>query len=268
MTRSARRAAFLRRLAHIPPFTSQRLRRWLLRTNRAFKRQRRHAFECLGSARYSRPAPRMQEALEPHLPACGFFVEAGAHDGYTGSNTYFLERFCGWSGVLVEPIPELYRRCLRERPGSTVINCALVSVEFQQPDVVMRYGGSQSVVKGAWAEVADEGRPASQLEWSRRGCSHGWEQPYDVRVPARTLTSVLDEADAPRIDLLSLDVEGYELEVLRGLDIDRYRPGVVVVEFFETFARHSLRDIELLLGPGYECLERLSASDWAYRRRD
>ena len=48
----------------------------------------------------------------------GFFVEAGANDGYRQSNTYLLERARGWTGILVEAIPDLARRCARERPRS------------------------------------------------------------------------------------------------------------------------------------------------------
>ena len=41
----------------------------------------------------------------------GVFVEAGANDGYAQSNTYYFERMRGWSGVLIEPVPELAHHC-------------------------------------------------------------------------------------------------------------------------------------------------------------
>jgi hypothetical protein len=78
--------------------------------------------------RYSQPAlfgmDRRLEALMP-WPG-GTFLEAGAHDGYTQSNTYFLEHHRGWSGVLVEPVPELRAKCERRRPRAQVFGCALV----------------------------------------------------------------------------------------------------------------------------------------------
>ncbi len=57
-----------------------------------------------------------------HRPR-GYFIEVGAYDGVTISNTYFLERM-GWSGVLIEPIPEACQRAADERPRSRVIHAA------------------------------------------------------------------------------------------------------------------------------------------------
>src|SRR3712207_4024508 len=55
----------------------------------------------------------LDRRLLSHMPATGFFVEAGANDGIDQSNTYYLESRCGWSGILVEPfgpLAELARR--------------------------------------------------------------------------------------------------------------------------------------------------------------
>src|ERR1700686_634655 len=88
---------------------------------RAVKRARRRALETLGSDRYSHPAyDDLDRKLAAYLPERGgTFVEAGAFDGYWGSNTYWFERFRDWSGVLVEPLPEMAERARRERPRSS-----------------------------------------------------------------------------------------------------------------------------------------------------
>jgi len=97
------------------------------------KRRRRKVCESFGSGRYSRPALyEIDRKLEKYLPyENGFFVEAGANDGYTQSNTYYFEKMKGWSGVLVEPIPQLYRKCVKERSNSVVFNCALVPLNYE-----------------------------------------------------------------------------------------------------------------------------------------
>lgn len=103
--------------------------RLLFRARRAFYDAggpywRNRLFAALGSQRYAWPAllnldRRLAELVDP---GPGTFVEAGAHDGFTQSNTYWLERHGGWSGLLVEPVPSLARRAARRRPRSRVVN--------------------------------------------------------------------------------------------------------------------------------------------------
>jgi FkbM family methyltransferase len=242
----------------------------LIDGHRRYQRGRRRLYERLGSDRHSRPAAwDIDRQLERFLPARnGVFLEAGAHDGFTESNTYHLERFKGWSGVLVEPIPQLFRECVAERPRSQVFNCALVTEDRPGAEVMMLYGGTQSTIKGAWGELLREGsEPVPQESWSAWGCRPGWDEPYEVSVPARTLGSVLEEAGVSEIDFFSLDVEGYEAQVLGGLDFDRYAPRCILIEMYEEFGA-SREDVEAALDGRYEQAGRLSPVDVLYVRRD
>ena len=69
----------------------------------------------------------------------GFFVEAGANDGVSQSNTLYFERYLGWRGLLIEPIPELWEKCRRNRPKAIVEKCALVSLNYPEREIDMRY---------------------------------------------------------------------------------------------------------------------------------
>jgi FkbM family methyltransferase len=248
------------RVMRIPPFTEPRVRKAVLRERERLGRVRRRVAERMGSERWSRPALYdMDRKLERWLPQRGgYFVEAGANDGYLQSNTYRLERFRGWRGVLVEPIPELYEACRIERPRSRVFNCALVPAGEEGTTVQMTYGGLMSVVRGA------QGSDQADLEHAVAGNQLGWDVVYSVEVPGRTLTSILDEAGAAEVELLSLDIEGFEASALRGLDLDRYAPRFALIEISRPERRP---EIERVLGERYEAADELSPLDVLYRRR-
>jgi len=223
----------------------------------AMRRKRRQAAEAAGSDRLSKPA---LHGLDSKLGAIidldgGFFVEAGAHDGFTQSNTYYLERFRGWRGVLIEPIPAQAAEARLSRPEATVVQCALVSAADAPRQVRMRFGDLMSTVEGA-----------KDSAWARHGTILGWRDPYDVDVQARTLSSVLDEVEAPEIDLLSLDTEGSEAAALAGLDLDRHAPRYVLVEIHDRAKEQP--PIDRLLEGRYVAHGWLSPVDLLYRRRD
>ena len=198
----------------------------------------------------------IDDKLAEYLSPEGVFIEVGATDGYTESNTYNLEKYNGWRGVLIEPIPDLYRKCVRERPRSQVYNCALVSDDYHGDTVVMKQGYLMSTVKDALGEEEKE-----HLEKARH--FHG-ARAEEITVPARTLTSILDEAGVTHIDFFSLDVEGYEHNVLRGLDFDRYRPTYMLIELLDDEKR---QEVEKVIASWYEPVAQLSKRDYLYRAK-
>lgn len=186
----------------------------------------------------------------------GFFIEAGANDGYCQSNTYYYEKNRDWKGILVEGIPELYERCKKKRPNSKTYNCALVSPTFQSTTVTMHYANLMSVVDGSL-----KSKESQQKHIDAGVDIQNLSGTYPVVVQARTLESILDELeDTPTIDLFSLDVEGYELEVLEGLNLSRYRPTFILVE-----ARYFEEIDAFMLNHDYVFIERLSHHDVLYR---
>lgn len=253
-----------RTILRLPVLRSLRVRRWIWDRRNDLARARRELFERGGSDRYSHPSLHgLDRALAELLPAGpGFFVEAGAYDGFIQSNTYWLERFRGWRGVLIEPVPHLFDRARRQRPNATVVNCALVPADYPETTVTLRYGGLMSTVRGARGAGADEESHVSA------GDMFGLDDVgHEVRVPARTLTSVLEEVRAPaEFELLSLDVEGFEASVLHGLDLDRFAPRVLLLEMHDVDAQRPA--MEEILGDRYEFGSLLSPLDALYRRRD
>ena len=128
----------------------------------------------------------------------GFFVEVGANHPTNDSQTWHLEQL-GWSGVLVEPQPDLAAVLVAARKAK-VFAMACSSPENAGRSLPLHVDGARSAL--------DRDRMAP-----------GAHAAHVITVPTQTLDSILEEADAPRpVDVLSVDVEGHEIEVLRGFD--------------------------------------------------
>lgn len=193
----------------------------------------------------------------------GFFVEVGANDGISQSNTLYFEKHKGWKGLLIEAIPVLAEKCRQNRPRCIVECCALVACDYPEETVEMRYCNLMSLVKGAFgSDLEDDRYIESGTQFLREG-----DTSYVVTVPAKTLSTVLDSYEISHIDYLSLDVEGYEAEVLRGIDFERHAPTFLLVEVW-----HNKKDvIEATLEAYYREIAILNSnntySDLLYRLR-
>lgn len=193
----------------------------------AFHRTRRVACEAMGIDRYSWMALNgIDRKLARHLDFDGgVFVEAGANDGIAQSNTYYFERIRHWTGLLIEPVPALAARCARNRRAK-VMGAALVGAGSRDATVELHVAGLMSTVSEA---LGDAAATARHVEMGR--LVQGLSRTETLRVPARTLSSLIDEAQISLpIDLLSLDVEGAELAALDGLDFSRHAPRYICVE--------------------------------------
>ena len=138
------------------------------------------------------------------------------------------------------------------------VRAALVPQGFPDAEVGLRFGGLMTVVVG--------GREDDDA-WVAAAHAVGQEEPpHEFRAPARTLSSILDEVGAPEVDFLSLDVEGYEAQVLAGLDLERHAPRFVLVEIRD--ANGGLAPIEAMLGERYVDVAALSPFDILYGRAD
>lgn len=138
----------------------------------------------------------------------GFFVDVGAHDGVTASNTFYFEKRLGWRGICVEPHRGYFQRLKKNRPLSL---CLDIAVWDKNLDAIQFYATSQ----GGWSRPEKPGRfPVVAV--------------YEVET--RTLDRILFENGANEIDLLSVDVEGCEKRVLNGFTIEDWLPQVIIIE--------------------------------------
>jgi len=156
----------------------------------------------------------------------GVFFEAGANNGVTFSNTAHFEFDRNWTGVLVEPIPTRIAEARKSRPKSKCFHAALVPEGYPAKEITLTYCNMMTVTR-------DPDRLWDGDEHVQRGVTFlrkRREVPHDFTAPARTISSILDECGISKIDLMSLDIEGFEHQAFRGLDLDRHHVRFICVE--------------------------------------
>lgn len=183
----------------------------------------------------------------------GFFIEAGANDGKTQSNTLYFEFYKNWTGILIEPVTELAHACHINRSIATrIVNCALVSNEYESRTAEIVFtpdcGGLLSVIN-------DDNADKMMQRTKEKGVFQ--------TVSARTLNEILNDVRRPgKIDLLVLDIEGYEIEALKGIDFEKWQIEYLLIEELE-----ENNVISELLSPYYERIDQFSEHDYFYKRK-
>ena len=157
----------------------------------------------------------------------GFFIEADTNDGLSQSNTALYEFDYGWKGLLVEPNFKKYLDCKKIRKNSIVENYALVSSNYTQKTIKGDFN-NQDYENSLMAMVIDDGDYQDDILLYCK--NEKIKNNQIVEAPAITINDLLDKHKISKIDFFSLDVEGYEMSVLNGMDFSNVRPKYFLIE--------------------------------------
>jgi FkbM family methyltransferase len=152
----------------------------------------------------------------------GVFFEVGAFDGVTFSNTCALERRFGWTGIAVEPSPTACA-LLRINRSCIVVNACVAA----SPGCVryLHIEGAAAMLSGIVSHY-----DARHLERIEREMQAGGGERREIDIPCHTIDDLAHDNDASRIDYLSVDTEGGELEILESVDFTRLDVNLITVE--------------------------------------
>lgn len=151
----------------------------------------------------------------------GFFIEVGAYDGYTYAVTYALESQ-GWSGLLIEPVPSLHAKAQARRPGARVVNTALSRKGSTGTARFTHILGDGADGYDASSYLEDPGARGFSKRPPKTNVEH-------VEVPLTTMDDLLADHTGS-VDVVVIDVEGGELALLDGFDLERFTPRVILIE--------------------------------------
>ena len=168
----------------------------------------------------------------------GFYIDCGANDGVNQSTTWYFEKFLNWNGILIEPIPDTFCELKNNRNKNNFFyNNALVSSDFKSEEIEFFFNKKDTLT----------GKISSKNLLKENNIEK-------IIAKTKTLNSIIDEVKiSKQIDLFSLDVEGYEFNVLDGINFDRinFRYILIETEFPEKLTK-------FLSSKNYNFVERLS----------
>lgn len=179
----------------------------------------------------------------------GFYVEVGSHHPFRFSNTYLFYRR-GWRGLCIDPLPGTARQFRRSRPRDIALEIGV----SREPSTLRYHMFNEPALNTFDSALAAE-----------RDGTKGYHVLEIREVETQPLRAILARhlpAGLGAIDLLSIDVEGLDLEVLKSNDWTRWRPRAVVVECLGATLDALFEDesYRCLVGLGYQAYAKTGQS--------
>ena len=187
------------------------------------------------------------------------FLEFGATDGISLSNSYMLENNFGWTGILAEPSPQWHEELKNNRPNTKIITDCIWKCSGEKLDFfVSDFGVSSTLVDFKYSDLSSmPGNTEARIKDGKV-----------VKVETISLNDVMEKnfnGDTP--SYLSIDTEGSEYEILQSLDFEKYRPVVFTIEHNYTNLQNKID--ELMISKRYiRVFRKITSFDAWYVRSD
>ena len=158
----------------------------------------------------------------------GVMVEVGAATPEYISNSYHW-RVNGWRTISIEPNPKFAEE--HRKVGSEVVQCAVSDYEGIGEFVMVGEERGEGITSWhSFSHLAEKKLENIPNDWKE---VYNREHKESVKVSIRTLNSILEEKGIEGLDILTIDVEGLEIKVLGGIDLEKYQPKIVLIENVE-----------------------------------
>lgn len=158
----------------------------------------------------------------------GFFVDIGANDGISCSNSLVLEEGYNWKGICVEPHPLTFKKLLKNRPLSKCFNIGLANenanLEFWAID-----GEGQS--------ISGFDKYFSNIHKNRllNDVTKNNDKLEKITVQVKRTSDFFNELNTKKIDYLSIDAEGSDFEIIKGIDFNSVQIKLISIEADQCF---------------------------------
>jgi FkbM family methyltransferase len=192
-----------------------------------------------------------------------FFLQIGANDGISHDPIHAFVTANRIAGIVIEPLPDVFDKLCEtysNHPQVRKLNIAI----HQELDHVTLYRPNPDS-NGNMSGISSLNKDRHALTSKRTGIQA--DDIVSVEVEARSFARLMEEEQVGHLDLLQIDTEGYDMEILAGLDLEQHRPSIIHFEhsiYSGVPARDELRKTLLrLYDHGYAiAMERVDALAW------
>lgn len=144
----------------------------------------------------------------------GFFIDVGAHDGKSINNTLYFETVHNWTGINIEPLPDIYKQLIINRPNCINLNVAIAN----------KTGVSEFISNKGYTEMLSglkETFHPNHLQRMNYELGHYGGSSEIIQVNTQKLKDICDEYGISHVHYLSIDVEGAEFQVIQSIDFEK-----------------------------------------------
>lgn len=199
----------------------------------------------------------LREIIKPEKG--GFFLEVGAYNGFSESVSLRFEKEFKWKGLLIEPNPIHFKYLKRNRPKNICLNLICLSKNFLNKKLFLKNLNQMSYI------IDDKGNsyfghyPRDKIDNLAKETLSGNFEKLSCKV--ETLQNIFREHKIKKIDLAIIDVEGAEIELLKGIDFNE-----VNIEYFciETYNFKVLN--AFMTKKNYILIKRIHKEDYVYKK--
>lgn len=184
----------------------------------------------------------------------GVFVDVGANDGITWSNSLSLEVNFNWKGICIEPHPGAFLKLIKNRNNATNLNCAVSKNEEELDFMVI--DGYAEMLSGLVSTYDQQHLQRIKQETSAHG-----DTVTVTKIKCKSLTSILNENNISHVDYLSVDTEGAEISVIESIDFNQHTYDLISLECnYDPIPMHNL-----MQSKGFSFLQKI-CSDNFYKK--
>jgi FkbM family methyltransferase len=178
-----------------------------------------------------------------------YFIGIGANDGVTHDPLYPFVRDFGWRGIMVEPIPEAFAalKCNYARFGDVTLIQAAVGLSDGQGTIYTVEGSDQTSMMMSLHSSFNRDMLLKGKQWH----PDLEKRVVQRQVPVMSFPTLLTKTDGREVHVLKIDTEGYDLEILKSIELSRLSPKLIIAEHANLSKDEKIEMADILLNHGY-----------------